>query len=92
MLKTIALDDILTPSEIERARDIYRERERVNARLVAELVAPNMARINAALGQENDARFIAYAIEYCLLQESLRGRKKRGPRKDSPWKENAHEQ
>lgn len=86
--KTVALAEILSPSEIERAKELYREDsdESFNSRLVRELIEPNMARINAATGQENDARFIGYAIEYCLLQET-RGKRDNpsGTRRDRKW-------
>jgi hypothetical protein len=35
------------------------------------VVEPNMERINETIGQENDASYIAYAIEYLVSQ--LRG-------------------
>lgn len=96
-MKHITLESILTPSEIERARKLclgYRlcpecaQGKTLNALIVADIVAPNMARINAATGQENDARFIGYAIEYCLLHERLAGKhRKANKRQDSPWKD-----
>lgn len=83
MPKHISLEDILTPSEIEQARMLYSYFEKrkdigsplsmsFNEQLVSEIVQPNMARINAALGQENDPRYIGYAIEYCLMREGKR--------------------
>jgi hypothetical protein len=33
-----------------------------------EIIKPNMTRINAALGQENDADYLAYAVEYVMNQ------------------------
>ncbi len=78
--RTIALSDVLTPSEIARARALYREQsdETFNTRVVRELIAPNMARINKALGQENDARYIGYAVEYCLMNRPEK--RKTGPK------------
>lgn len=41
----------------------------VNA-LVSEIIEPNLAEINRKLGQENNARFLAYAVEHVLIQAS----------------------
>lgn len=70
--KTIALEDVLTPSEIEQARALYKaeSEESFNARIVREIVEPNLDRINKATGQVNHPRFIGYAIEWCLMNES----------------------
>ncbi len=63
----VTLADFLTPSEIGRAAEMWNEsRDNYAARVDAELITPNMARINASLGQENDARFLAYAVEYVM--------------------------
>jgi len=73
-MKQITLPDILTPSEVERAREMYAESDGYQTTfhrwLLKELVEPNMARINTATGQENDPRYIAYAIEYALMREN----------------------
>lgn len=87
--KTVALADIFTPSEIERAREMYRQEsdESFNVRVVRELIEPNMARINAATGQENDARFVGYAVEYCLMGETRKPTRTKTTRGNvkSPW-------
>ena len=38
------------------------------AKIQAQVIEPNMAAINAKLGQENDARYLAYAVVYALSQ------------------------
>lgn len=71
-MKTMCLDDFLTRKEIARAQALYRatsEGPEGYARLVcAELIRPNIARINAALGQPNDPMYLAYAVEYAMRQ------------------------
>jgi hypothetical protein len=60
-MRTITLGDFLTDDEIAKA-----VRLGDHAKILDQIVAPNMERINAALGQENDARYLAYAIEYAV--------------------------
>lgn len=70
-MKTTTVDQILTPAEIERTQDLYATLANTGkfaATIDAEIIAPNIERINKALGQENDSRFLAYAIEYALMQ------------------------
>ena len=62
-MKTVKLGDILTDEEIQQAIDLA-DRQAIEA----QLVRPNMERINAALGQENDPTYMAFAIEYVLRQ------------------------
>ena len=65
-MKHITLPDFLTADEIARAVDLWRELKgtgRFAAEVDRQLIAPNMARINAALGQENNARYLAYGVE-----------------------------
>lgn len=65
--RKMAITDFLTPEEIERAAALWNELKdtgRFAATVATEIIEPQMARINAALGQENDAKFLAYAVEY----------------------------
>ena len=71
MHKQITINQFLTPAEIERAAKLYEtlaDTGKFAATIDAEIIAPNMARINAALGQENNSRFLAYAVEYVFGQ------------------------
>jgi hypothetical protein len=61
--KTMTLPDFLTANEIALAVTL---KDRVLVR--DEIIKPNMTRINAALGQENDADYLAYAVEYVMNQ------------------------
>ena len=65
-MKNVAITDFLTRSEIERAAKIVTTQAYPHKALVSEIIAPNLARINAKLGQENDADYLAYAIEYAV--------------------------
>lgn len=71
--KLIRVTDFLTEAELARATVLYGELKdtgRFARTLAAEIIEPNMARINQALGQENDARYLAYAVEYVLGEAS----------------------
>lgn len=59
-MKTM-LKDFLTDDEIRRAVKL----KKCDA-IQREIIEPNLARINRALGQENDARYLAYAVEYAV--------------------------
>jgi hypothetical protein len=71
-LRQITIHDFLTEDEIHRAQAIYAAHRKAGTpanfskAVRDELIAPNMARINRALGQENDAHYLAYAVEYVL--------------------------
>jgi hypothetical protein len=70
-MKHIAITDFLTDEEIERARVLWQELRdtgRFAATLEETIVRPQLPRINAALGQENDARYLAYAVEYVFTE------------------------
>jgi hypothetical protein len=68
--KSITLPDILTAAQIAEAARLYKAHG-MNAvsKIQAQLIAPNMSAINAKLGQENDPRYLAYAVVYVLSQE-----------------------
>lgn len=73
--KKITLADFLLPPEIEKAVALYKEAApgTFGQRCAAEIIEPVMPRINAALGQENNARYLAYVVEYVLGQADQRG-------------------
>lgn len=57
------LSKFLTSSELETCWNLKQ------ARLICEqVIKPNLARINQALGQENDPMYLAYAVEYAISQ------------------------
>jgi hypothetical protein len=71
-MKQITITDFLTEAEIKKAVELYlTAAPGTFARLVDEqIITPNIERINTALGQENDSRYLAYAVEYVISQTS----------------------
>lgn len=69
-MKQVALGDIFTDEEVERAKELFEECSpgTFNKRVVPEIIEPIMARINKATGQENDPRYVGYMLEYGLTQ------------------------
>lgn len=65
-MKTIELGKLFTVDELKRAASIFATETWAHQRIVDEIVTPKMAHINAVTGQENDAGYIAYALEYAL--------------------------
>lgn len=60
-MKTITLHDFLSDEEISRCI-----RLRSRKRVLDEILRPNMERINTRLGQENDATYLSYCVEYVM--------------------------
>ena len=67
--KTMTLTDFLTDVQITKAAKLWAAHgtDAVD-KIEAQVIAPNMAAINAKLGQENDSRFLAYAVVYAFSQ------------------------
>ena len=60
--KTVAPKDFLTPEELKQVFQLKK------AKLIKEhVIAPNIERINKTLQQENDPRYLAYALEYVVM-------------------------
>ena len=60
-MKRVTLLDFLTKDEIEYARELQVAHE-----IKKKIIDPNLSRINKALGQKNDAMYLAYMVEYVL--------------------------
>jgi hypothetical protein len=86
MLKDVRISDFLTAREIKLARAIYDKVEpaKRNSCLVAKIIAPNIERINTRLGQDNDASFLAYAIEHTFIVRKKYGGKYTRQHKNTP--------
>ncbi len=68
-MKTVTLPQFLTEEQIDQAIRLYRFHGDDAVEPIRTIVIePNMAEINAKLGQENDARYLAYATVYVLSQ------------------------
>ena len=67
-MKYITLPDFLTEAELTRCAELYKQLKGEPGRFAFEvnvqIIAPNIARINEALKQENDPRYLAYMVEY----------------------------
>jgi hypothetical protein len=75
-MKTVTLASFLTPAELQWVCSRYvclRGTGTFAAIIDRDLLTPNLARIDAALGQPNDARFLAYLIESVLADATERG-------------------
>lgn len=66
--KSVTLPDFLTDGQIDEASTLYAAHGHWDsvAQIQVRVIEPNMAAINAKLGQENDARYLAYAVVYAL--------------------------
>lgn len=70
-MKHVTITDFLTEDEINIALQLFNDpkRSRPYAEVVCEQITrPNLERINKALGQENDPKYLAYMIEYVMTQ------------------------
>jgi hypothetical protein len=68
--KSIALPEFLTRWQIAEATALYQVYGMdAVAKIQAQIIEPNMTTIDAKLGQENDPRYLAYAVVYVLSQQ-----------------------
>jgi len=68
-MKMIALGDILTNEEIADALRLFKECQKdcgvgFAGKCAKQIIEPVLDRINKKLGQENDAHYLGFAIEY----------------------------
>ncbi len=69
--KTMTLLDFLTQSQIDSALALFKKFKNTGkfaTECAKQIIEPNMAEINAKLGQENDAKYLAYACEHVFTQ------------------------
>ena len=71
--RTITLGELFTDAEIERAKALYlRCAPGTFARTAAEeVVTSAIPRINRVTGQENDAKYWAYQLEFAFMRSGL---------------------
>jgi hypothetical protein len=68
-MKTMSLPQFLTAAQIRIAAGLCADHGMdAVAEIQAQVIEPNMATINTKLGQENDARYLAYVVVYVLSQ------------------------
>jgi len=67
-MKQVALTDFLTKRELCQITELSASLSPMSAEFVdlveQKFILPNMARINRALGQENDPRYLSYAVAF----------------------------
>ena len=70
MTKTVKLDAIMNKTEMKAAIKLYKTAEHGTfaERCAAEIIRPVLDRINKATGQENDAKYLAYCVEFAILK------------------------
>ena len=65
----MTLPQFLTDSQIAQAVKLYEVHGMdATAKIRQQVIEPNMAAINTKLGQENDARYLAYAVVHACSQ------------------------
>ena len=68
-VKTVGLADFLTEAQIVEAVRLFQiHGDRAADQIRARVIEPNMKTINEKLGQENDPRYLAYAVVHVLTQ------------------------
>lgn len=69
MAKAVTIADFLTGAQVRQCIALYKEcKGRGFAQLCCDqIIKPNIAEINVKLGQENDPKYLAYAVEYVMM-------------------------
>jgi hypothetical protein len=73
-MKSVTIQDFLTPEEIEKAADLYAkctaddQSEPFSVLCTRDIIEPVIDRINRTLGQENDPKYLAYCVEYVMTK------------------------
>ena len=73
--KSVKLTDFLTVQQIKQAESLWKQdsdfRHDFHKAVMEQVLVPNMMEINRKLvGQENNADYLAYAIEYIFMKAS----------------------
>lgn len=70
-MKQVSLKDFLDESEIKKIISISKKHDINSSSFITtvhdEVIKPNIAKINKKLGQENDPKFLSYAIQYIFM-------------------------
>lgn len=67
-MKQIKIQDFLTEQQIQSCAKLYPNVDAIEH----DVIAPNMQEINRKIGQENDSRYIAYAVHFAFGLASRR--------------------
>lgn len=66
-MKTTTLPQFLTDAQIAAAAKLYADHGMAaRLKIQTQVIEPNLPAINAKLGQDNDARYLAYAVVAAL--------------------------
>jgi hypothetical protein len=66
---SVRATEFLTADEIKKAIKLYRiANGSFHQRCMDEIIKPVITRINKALGQESDPRWLAYAVEFFCMK------------------------
>lgn len=75
MVRKVTIEQFLTPEEIEQAKALYRANKdtptKFHKAVVDQIIRPNIRRINADLGQDNDPGYLGYAVEYVFSRTGV---------------------
>lgn len=72
-MKTVTLPEFLTKRQIAKAAALYKiHGHDAVTQIQTQVIDPNMPAINEKLGQENDARYLAFMVVHVLSQLSKR--------------------
>jgi hypothetical protein len=73
--KIIKIEDFLSPAQVMDCILLYKklgQSGELHSAILDHIITPNIANINKKLGQENDPRYLAYAIEFALMKAETR--------------------
>jgi hypothetical protein len=75
--KSVSIGDFLTEAQIHECTRLYGLKGRfgsgwLHGAIRDDVIAPNMVEIDRKLGQENNADYLAYAVEHVLNQAGCR--------------------
>lgn len=71
-MKQVTINHFLTDREIGQAARLYGRVDNFAEEVRKRIIEPNIERINRELGQENEPRFLAYVVEYVMMEEERR--------------------
>ena len=60
-MRKITIEQFLTKEQIEKAINLKKAKD-----ICREIIEPNLSEINRKIGQENDAMYLSYMVEYVV--------------------------
>lgn len=60
-MRKITIEQFLTKEQIQKAIDLKKAKD-----IFKEIIEPNISEINKKIGQENDAMYLSYMVEYVV--------------------------